>query len=155
MLLDELYKVSDWIYSEGPGSDDRYNAYSIPDDYLKLLSPDEIKYLTKAISKKFKVSESDTKKTINKTKTLPIGTLVQITDFGTDEEPRKQMWNMSKGEILAINSDGSYKIRITDVKESNILFSKNWYDNEEGALKQRLNLMRSEFKTLKELESEE
>ena len=82
------------------------------------------------------------------------GTLVIIQGYGTNNEPRKYMWNKSKGEILSKNPDGSYKVRITDVKDSNVLFSKKWYDKEQKALTQRLSLTTDEFKTLKELDNE-
>jgi hypothetical protein len=130
-------------------------------------STQEITDLENFIMKKFNLTEADGEKEEPKDgkedkpekpkKTYPvvIGTLVKITNFGKDDEPKKQMWNNSRGEVLAKNSDGSFKIRITDVKEANVLFSKNWYDNEQGALKQKLNLRREEFKTLKELEDEE
>jgi len=82
------------------------------------------------------------------------GTLVLIHGYGTDSEPRKYMWNASRGEILSRNHDGSYKVRITDVKDSNVLYSKKWYDQEQKALRQRVNLKRDEFKTLKEIDNQ-
>jgi hypothetical protein len=129
-------------------------------------STQEIKDLEKFIMKKFNLTEADGEKKDPKDKggkeekpkqsyPVVIGTLLKITNFGKDDEPKKQMWNNSRGEVLAKNPDGSFKVRITDVKEANVLFSKNWYDNEQGALKQKLNLRREEFKTLKELEDEE
>jgi len=109
------------------------------------------------------VSEADVKqdsgpeeiKTELSTDDLVPGTLVIIQGYGSNNEPRKYMWNKSRGEILFKNPDGSYKVRITDVKDSNVLYSKKWYDKEQKALTQRLNLKTDEFKTLKELENEE
>ena len=156
--------ISDWMYTSGPASDERYSLDKTLDDYLELLEPSEIEFLQKAIKRKFNVKESDEKDTSGdkqekkkslKTYPVTVGTLVKVVAFGKDNEPRKQMWNKSVGEILTKNKDGSFKIRITCIKDSNILFSKNWYDNESGALRQKLNLRREEFKTLQELENEE
>jgi len=99
-------------------------------------------------------SEPKEIKTELSTADLVPGTLVIIQGYGSNNEPRKYMWNKSRGEILFKNPDGSYKVRITDVKDSNVLYSKKWYDKEQKALTQRLNLKTDEFKTLKELENE-
>jgi len=152
--------VNDWVYSEGPGNDERYQTNYELLDYLEILSPEEIELLTKKIKKKFKIKESievdkPDKPVIPKPVPLVPGTLVLVTNYGTDKEPRKYMWNKSRGEILKKNDDGTYKIRITDVKDSNVLYSKKWFDQEQKALTQKLNLRPDEFKTLKQIEDEE
>jgi len=151
--------IQSWIKDSIPKTDPRFNTKFKLNDFYEVLTKDEIKNLENDIKTNFKVSESSDveKKSDIKVELdasdLVVGTLIQIQNYGTDAEPRKYMWNNSRGEILSKNGDGSYKIRITDVKDSNVLYSKKWYDQEQKALRQRLNLVKDEFKTLKELDN--
>ena len=116
--------------------------------------------LEKEIRSKFQqhfteAEEPDTNEPEKSTVSLVPGTLVLIKSYGSDDEPRKYMWNKSRGEIVAKNPNGTFKIRITDVKDSNVLFSKKWYDQEQKALTQKLNIPREAFQTLKEIEDAE
>ena len=151
---DEINKYfTDWSYSQGPASDDRHNPTFSTKDFINLLTPSEIEYLQNTIVKKFHLTEAQEKK--ESKFPVVVGTLLKVSDYGKDTEPRKQMWNNPKGEVLSINKDGSFKIRITSVKDAHVLYAKNWYNDEQGALKYRLNLKRSEFKTFKEIDHEE
>lgn len=151
--------VSNWIFSFGPGSDARFMPDYSVDDYLGTLIPDEMEYLERTVKELFGVkfkneSEEPSPTTPPEPDTIVRGTLIVIQNYGSDLEPQKYMWNNARGEVLDKNQDGSYKVRITDVKDSNVLYSKRWYDAEQQAMRQRLNLKREEFKTLKELDDE-
>lgn len=154
--------VANWLKKQYPYSYSNFKQGLKPFDYFELLDPFERELFSKDFLKDFETSikeEEEKKAEIGKTELDPEdlvpGTLVLITNFGTDSEPRKYMWNKSKGEILTKNPDGTYKIRITDVKDSNVLYSKKWYDQEQRALTQKINMTRNEFKTLKEIENVE
>jgi flagellar biosynthesis GTPase FlhF len=149
--------IRNWIFTKGPGSNSTDPEATI-EFFLSKMSTEEIDALQKDIITEFSLTEEDVPeqkpKELPKVSLVP-GTLVLITDYGSGEEPRKYMWNKSRGEILTKNKDGTYKIRITDVKDSNVLYSKKWYDQEQKALTQKLNLPKEAFKTLKEIEDEE
>ncbi len=64
------------------------------------------------------------------------------------------MWNKSRGEVRAVNTDGTYKITITDITDSDVAYSKKWAGREDKALQQRLTLAGDDFKSIKEIEAE-
>ena len=144
---------SDWIYSEGPGSDERYVPDDTPQDYINkdTLYASEIAKVTKYFETK-KWSKANEEKS-PKPK-YAIGTLITITNYGSVTEPQKSMWNGARAEIRGISSDGNYNISITDIKGSEVMFSKKWVGREADALKQRFTLEPSMFKTNDEIEAE-
>lgn len=158
----KAYKwYSDWIYSSGPGNDDRYVPDNTPEDYIDSLRPTEVEEITKTFIKKkwINANEASNKTTTPTNKKsnakYPIGTLVQLTNFGKDNEPQKNMWNGSLGEIRSHVGGSEYKIKITNIKGSDVLHSKKWMGREQKALEQRFSIQTGEFKTLQEIKAEE
>lgn len=85
---------------------------------------------------------------LNEAKGLDVGDIVQIRDYGLDD-PKLRIWNGSKGEVVAVNGN-NVKVRITDIKGSNVPFSVKWKDRIDRALKQTLSLEIGEFIILRD-----
>ena len=153
---EKAYKwFSDWIYKSGPGSDERYVPDATSHDYIddESLTSSEIEFVSKYFAEKNWVNTNEAKDPEKKMK-YPVGTLIVVKGYGGDIEPGKEAWNGVIGEIRDINNDGTYSIRVTDVKKSKVLFTKKWAGREAEALKQMMNLSDKEFITIKALETE-
>ena len=139
--IDRNTEAEEWLttYLKGKPSDN--------------LTSKEIKHIEKTF-KNNKWLKTNKNEEEEKSKKYSIGTLIVITDYGNDNEPQKNMWNGSRGEVRGVNTNGTYKISITDVKDSQVMFSKKWVGREDLALKQRFTLTTDEFKTPKEAEAE-
>ena len=88
---------------------------------------------------------------IKKTKAVVSGNIVKIQNYGNEAEPQKDIWNGCIGEIREIKKD-FFRVRVTDVRGSKVLYSRKWANREKDALNQILHLKRSDFVLLSEVE---
>ncbi len=162
---------TEWMFKEGPGSDERHDTLYSPMDYVNndILTSDEINTVTNYITDKKWVTEAEEEEEEVKEKPKEkevkekpkentkyvVGTIVLITNYGTDSEPQLQMWNNSYGEIRQVNNDGTYKIAISDITDSEVAYSKKWAGREDKAIQQRLTMPGTAFKSTSEIKAEE
>ena len=118
------------------------------------LTTSEVEYITNHFIDKKWITANEAKDAPVATMKYPVGTLIVVKGYGGDIEPGKDAWNGVIGEIRDINRDGTYSIRVTDVKKSKVLFTKKWAGREAEALKQMMNLDDKFFITIKALETE-
>lgn len=77
------------------------------------------------------------------------GDIIQVRDFALDD-PAMKIWNGAKGQIVSAKN-GNFKVRITDIKGSNVQYSVKWSQKLDKATKQTLTLKLGEFIILRDV----